>query len=313
MNSTRQREYKTLKKLWDWSSSPYTTLLASPGLRLTGWEKVRPCAEYNLTSCRSTSGPSKKPHNRKYKSHKRTPPLSASSYMSGELDENYSYAYKEGLSTRCQSEISQQSTLPPPAPATLQWNISNLSTVYLDPAVLKSPNICVVGAQPQSDLAKHVAMQMKPELPAQQITIENRLCDMGCHKTPSLHKIHSLDLQSVGCDSKSSHHLDRANGNVWQKHAASAVQSKWVPSLTTFHPQHATKTKKKKQKSRLLECSKSGKTRFSLPTLSSWHLQRDNRGKSNTETSGEARRGFVGGEGITLLHHTTLHVLSFRE
>lgn len=244
------REFKALKELQNQSSSPYNTLLASSGgSGLTGWKKVRPCAEYNLTS--PLSGPSKKLH-REYKIHRtKLPPPPASSYMSGDLDENYSYSYNEGLSKRCQREISSHSTHPPPF-TNSQWNPKTFTTVYLDPIASQPSNFQLMEAQLQSNLSKIVAMQMKPELLLEQIIIENRLRSMGCLHAPSLHNIHSLNLEGVGFNPKSIHHLDRGLAGAWQKSVNKAVQSKSAPSLITplqqQQQQQAAKAKKKRQK-----------------------------------------------------------------
>ena len=254
----QQGDFKTIKYLWSQSSSPYTKLLASPGeSKLSGWKKVRPCAEYNLTTRRSTSSPRKKPQNREYKSHKKAPPLLVSSYMSGELDENYSYVYNGGLSKRCRSEICRRSTLPLPIPSISNRNVPNLSTVYLNPTVRLPPNIHIMEAKLQAELAAIVAMKTKPELLTEQIITKNRLRNTRCLSIPSLHNIQSLDLEGVRYDSKLIHpHVDKATTAMYQKSEATAVHSKCAPSLT-FQPQHAAKVRKKKQKSQLFEWWKS--------------------------------------------------------
>ena len=272
-----KRVSNVLKELQRQSSLVYRQFLESPVVGgLSGWDKVRPSPVYdfNPPPCKPT--PSKKSNSRFPRSlrHKAvaTPPTTC--YMSGEYDENYSYVYTPGLSKRCRREIAQNSEkttrfpLPHPpvyplvphspmphAPVVYPQSRPHathspapkgtVSTVYLDPDISQPPLLKQKEAQLQSELAKVVKMQMKPELLVEQIIIENRLRALGGMTT---HCNSSLNL-GVGVNSKMlpNHHLDKTLNKTAEQ------QSRSAPSLlppTIFHPHYTQKPPSKSKPKR---------------------------------------------------------------
>ena len=153
---------------------------------ISGWEAVRPCAEYDCT----VAGRRRRPHGaaaastltiRARDEDQNTVHL----YMSGQLDEDYSYVYTGGLSSKAGDSVSQchpsQLPLPPPK--------YHAQTLLLDPVTpFRSSQL---DTSTRSDLANIISMQMKPELLVEQLIIENRLRTMSLAAFPLLEGIGS--------------------------------------------------------------------------------------------------------------------------
>ena len=237
-----------VRELLRLSNSSYNRLLKSPVVNgFSGWDKIQPCAVYDSTP-RSTPPPKPTQQKKSYRSvrNQRAKPATAPpsmSYMSGELDENYSYVYTPGVSKRCRREIARNSgsnpatylppgppvVYPPMASAPVQKSQKVFSTVYLDPNISQSPALRQKEAQLQSELARVIKMQMKPELLVEQIIIENRLRAIGGMKS---HSNRSLNLEGLGVDPKMIPNLDKGASPLRKK---DSQQSRSAPSLLP-HP-----------------------------------------------------------------------------
>ena len=165
------------------------------------WKPVRPFAEYDLTKARkkkkrpfppaisivasSTSLVTETSNSKQY------------SYMSGELDENFSYVYNGGLSARAGGENCEVPCYGNASAALAQKYCSRM--VVLEPSMLPTHSSHQVQAQTlaknRAELAKILAIQLKPELLVEQLIIENRL------RTMSLSAFSVLE--GLGVDKKS--------------------------------------------------------------------------------------------------------------
>ena len=180
------------RKLW---SRPSTELVSDRVEEMCyGWKPVRPSATYNLrkpaTNIRRkaaaatlNAASSTLSVNSKYDKS-----LEKRSYMSGELDENYSYVYRGGLSSRTTDEAgavyreSQRSILDfhfssPPR--------RHVQTVTLEPSAAHEASVHAL-AHCRDELSRILALQLKPELLVEQLIIENRLRTMSLAAFPVL-------------------------------------------------------------------------------------------------------------------------------
>ena len=220
----QRRDRELVKELFSLSGQPYNKLSAGPReLSVRGWAPIRPTAAYDLTLLY-----------RKRKTFKRDKPIkppslqtkvsdTLPSYMSGKLDDTYSYVYTGGLSKGTTSEPSLPQHRSLPQKATTQFP----PVVYLDP-VMPYHTAYQMDPQVRMDLARIIAMQLKPEFLVEQIIIESKLRKM---KLESKQDKHSLNLEGVGVDPKSIPDLDRGAQVFPVKSKSSPV----LPSLSTNH------------------------------------------------------------------------------
>lgn len=104
-------------------------------------------------------------------------------YMSGELDENYTYVYKGGLSDRAEGGASENTRTQYPfhCPPQLQKHVQ---TVTLEPSL--SNDASAHEASCRAELSRILSLQLKPELLVEQLIIENRLRTMSLAAFPVL-------------------------------------------------------------------------------------------------------------------------------
>lgn len=216
-------ESSAVKNLLSLSSKPYDVEMMK-GLEdfsVAGWQKVRPKADYDITlldPARITRQRTTHHHHHLQHRKRRSSSLASKQsppelYMSGDLDESYSYVYREGLSKRGEQDSSATSSSAPfplssppyhlvttPASATTQHKFP--SVVQLDTTLPYSRS---TKEQVEMDLARLVALKLKPELLVEQIVIENRLRTMGPLNTEPLgyghHGYSVLDLDHIGSNS----------------------------------------------------------------------------------------------------------------
>lgn len=149
-----------------------------------GWEAVRPCAEYDFT----VAGRRRRPHG-VAASHlmigERGEDWSAMyPYMSGQLNEDFSYVYTGELSSKTHGNSASHFN-PPPVP--LPPPNYHAQTFPLDPVTPYRSSQLDPSAR--SDLANIISMQLKPELLVEQLIIENRLRTMSLAAFPPLEGI----------------------------------------------------------------------------------------------------------------------------
>ena len=189
------------------SSSPYAEVLPGPPtqpskgeLAISGWEKVRPRAVYDLTAT------SQEPRRRRRQFSDQAllrdvvsmPNLCTKntdletwkwSYMSGYLDEDFSYVYTGGLSERSSKANPKPGHKKSSSSDSQRTSVSTCS-LTLDPASLfTSRHSAYVEPRTQyGEISKMFAMQLKPELLAQQLLIENRLRNVDLSTHPDLQR-----------------------------------------------------------------------------------------------------------------------------
>ena len=111
--------------------------------------------------------------------------------MSGSLDENFSYVYAGGLSDRSSSEDDKHQKDSPVHrlldPLQNQESQS-LSTLTLDPAIFVHRHAAAIQMNPRTrdEISRIVAMQLKPEVIAEQLVLENRLRNLELNAFPQL-------------------------------------------------------------------------------------------------------------------------------
>lgn len=159
---------------------------------LFGWRLVRPSAAYVITPHTASKRRSVSVHGIETPTERKSEQASIHtdyprhsddlSYMSGYIDENYSYVYKDGVSSKITN--GRPSSLP-----TMYKCFPKVDLGPVFPYRHPDPNT-------QSDIAKIVAMQLKPELVVEQLIIENRL------RTMSLTGFPKLNLEGVGISTK---------------------------------------------------------------------------------------------------------------
>ena len=195
MHTWAEGEAEALDCLLSCSSSPYDSLFAGPPLNkatLSGWENVRPCAEYDLITLNRKR---RKRHSSNLLTRRvvslpnlRTKVQQKESYMSGHLDENFSYVYTRGLSDKARAEELRKE---PPVYHFLdpmqQQKSRSLSThtLTLDP-VFETRHLAQMDPRTRSDVSRIIAMQLKPEILAEQLIIENRLRTLDLNAYPVL-------------------------------------------------------------------------------------------------------------------------------
>ncbi|XP_064393786.1 uncharacterized protein LOC135341203 isoform X2 [Halichondria panicea] len=172
-----------------------------------GWKLIRPAAAYVVTQTPSVTRrkkillPDADSHPSRHvkfdsTSTGRSSKLADYPYMSnmtGHLNEDYSYVYREGLS----SDVSGNSVYP----FYKHFPTQTRSTIELEPVVqYRCPD-----PSTQIDISRIVSMQLKPEVLVEQLLIENRL------RTMSMAALPTLNLEGVGVSSdKSSQKSDSA-------------------------------------------------------------------------------------------------------
>ena len=176
------------------SESPYIEVLPGPPSlskgAISGWEKVKPRAVYNLTGSQES---------RRHRRHlsdqvlirdvvsmpnlctKFNSESQKKSHMSGYLDKDFSYVYTGGLSERsiAHSEAEQKKSS-----HDSQRTSVSMCNLTLDPASLFSRH-----SEPRTaygEISKMFAMQLKPEMLAQQSLIESRLRNLDLNARPNL-------------------------------------------------------------------------------------------------------------------------------
>lgn len=207
LHSWSKGEAPLLKSLLSLSgpSSLLTALISNRTEDMSGgWKAVRPCAEYGCAPAgrRRRSQMAAVTPLRKRGENERE----EYSYMSGRLDEEYSYVYSSQRSSKPSS--GPVCPLHPPG--------------YHRQMVLPDPVVPYRSAQLDSsahmELANLVAMQLRPEILVERIVIENRLRTMSLAAFPV--------LEGIGCGRNSA-----------AKQTASS-KSKSTPMLVPQHRKH---------------------------------------------------------------------------
>lgn len=230
----KSKESAAVKRLLNQSSAPYKHILnGRETVDISAWRPVRPGAVYDL----STPHPGPPPQAHRLRTLRQRPALGlgptvqvedTQNYMSGEIDDHFNYIYRR---KRPNSDGPLHHFPPPPPPTSYRHRLP--FTVHLDP-VLPYRSADHMEADARMDLARIVAMQLKPELLVEQIVLENRL------RTMSLNNLHHLSLDGIGVDPRAIHDLDRGA-------LLKAVKSKSTPLLPGLQTQHR-KTNKRKSK-----------------------------------------------------------------
>ena len=182
------------------SESPYIEVLPGPPSlskgAITGWEKVKPRAVYDLTAgsqesrrrkrhlsdqvliCDVVSMPNLCTSTRlKSESRKK-------SHMSGYLDKDFCYVYTGGLSERSKANSDAKHKKPSHDSQRTSVSMCNLT---LDPTSLFSRHSAHM-VEPRTaygEISKSFAMQLKPEMLAQQSLIESRLRNLDLNAHPN--------------------------------------------------------------------------------------------------------------------------------
>ena len=260
------RESAAVKKLLSHSSAPYMRVLAGleqdgeGGKEVSGWRNVRPTAVYDLRKGRQQrGGGGHRPHHHHHKERRSSAVQKVSlampggdleghspDYMSGELDSSFNYHYNKRGSSRLRKR-DKEPHLPPPPPPTSSCQqhprLHSYTTLGLQDPLYSYHSPYHIDEPPpdsRSELAKILALQLKPELLVEQIIIENRLRTMNVGGGGSLHH---LNLEGVGVDPKSIHELDRG---AWLQ----AVKSSSMPALPGMRTQQNRKPSKRKTRRR---------------------------------------------------------------
>lgn len=182
MHSWDKREAASLKALLSFSEVPYSSVDAGPVANhpaegTCGWKSVRPCAEYDCTVRAGKKRTTKCPAaSNRFPAQNQGVDLS---YMTGHLDENFSYTYpRGGRASMPKYGTRDSSQYPVPQPTCRRQLLS------LNPVVpFRSAQL---GQDAHTELATIMAQQMKPELLVEQIIIENRLRTMSLNAFPIL-------------------------------------------------------------------------------------------------------------------------------
>ena len=158
-----------------------------------GWKLVRPSAIYDITKTHTkrkkiaAALDTTNSSNTLYQHSKDERNLEKRQYMSGELDENYSYVYKGGLSDRADTSTLQQTSV---SAHHLSRPRKHVQTVMLQPSHTTEASAHAL-ASCRAELSRIVSLQLKPELLVEQLIIENRLRAMSLSAFPSLDSIDS--------------------------------------------------------------------------------------------------------------------------
>lgn len=210
-------EEEALDCLISCSSSCYRSLL--PGPRLLNkpvpskWENVRPCAVYDLTiphHLNTNSVPRRriKRHSSNQftlargavslpnlrtklapSSHKEFSEL----YMSGYLDENFSYVHPSGLSEKSgvieEHKLHKESPTHHHSTEPLQKQTSqsiSTHTLTLNSIFTGRLHAAQMDSQTRNEISKIVAMQLRPDVLAEQLFVESRLRNLDLNAFPLL-------------------------------------------------------------------------------------------------------------------------------
>lgn len=207
LHSWSEGETPSLRSLLSLSgpSSILTALISNRVEDMNGgWKAVRPCAEYGCTPAerrRRSHGVAVTPLRKRGEDEREEYP-----YMSGHLDEEYSYVYSRKHSSKPSS--GPVHPLHPP--------MYHRQTVLPDPVM--PYRTTQLDSPAHSELANLVAMQLRPEILVERIVIENRLRTMSLAAFPV--------LEGIGCGKNSA-----------AKQTASS-KSKSTPMLVPQHRKH---------------------------------------------------------------------------
>ena len=226
------------------SSSCYRSLLAGPTLlnKVTPsrWENVRPRAVYDLTNnLHSLNYPPK----RRIKRHSGNqfalargavslPNLRSKaalshkefteSYMSGYLDENFSYVHPGGLSERSgaieEHKLHKETPLYHHSMEPLQKQTSHsvsMHTLTLDSVFASRLYAAQMDPRTRNEISRIIAMQLRPDILAEQLIVENRLRNLDLNAFPVL----GLGNHNSGCGAKN---LETERGKSLTKNSFSA-------------------------------------------------------------------------------------------
>ena len=182
-DSIRQILMKEDEKLW--SRACIDSASDRPEEMCFGWRPVRPRARYDL----------RKPNTKR---RKPSATLNAAStlsvnqtdvensvkrpYMSGELDDNYCYVYRGGLSSRAEVDPLGGALA---AHASYLQPRNHVQTVTLESSAATEASAHAL-AHCRDELSRILALQLKPELLVEQLIIENRLRTMSLAAFPVL-------------------------------------------------------------------------------------------------------------------------------
>ena len=167
--------------------------------QLCGWKQVRPSAAYVIPSTPSMTRRKRVVQGAQACAGQQSQNVSAPSiplvppYMSGYLDEDYSYVYRGGLSSEARQDSASY-------PLYRHFPTQTKSTIELEP-VLPYRH---ADPSTRTDISRIVSMQLKPEILVEHLLIENRL------RTMSLGKIPSLEGVGVNGDQKAAQKSDSA-------------------------------------------------------------------------------------------------------
>ena len=271
-----QEEAEAVRCLLSWSSSCYSSLLDGPppqnnaaggSAPLSRWENVRPGAEYDLTESGRVKRRKRRPSNQllargavslpNLRTQKSPYPKS---YMSGHLDENFSYVYPGGLSSRATSSQSeynrdtQVNYLKDPllyqqAAGSRSYSTHTLTLNTCAPSIFAQRQAAQMDTKIRREISTLVAMQLRPEVLAEQIVMENRLRNLELSTFPVLGAKSDSRLTVA----------ERGNGAHWTQ-----IKSESAPSVAVHGAPWQTQQfhNKKSLRSRRTTKSKSKSTTF---------------------------------------------------
>lgn len=271
-----QEEAEAVRCLLSWSSSCYSSLLAGPppqnnaaggSAPLSRWENVRPGAEYDLTESGRVKRLKRRPSNQllargavslpNLRTQKSPYPKS---YMSGHLDENFSYVYPGGLSSRATSSQSEYNRdtqvnylkdplLHQQAAGSRSYSTHTLTLNTCAPSIFAQRQAAQMDTRIRREISTLVAMQLRPEVLAEQIVMENRLRNLELSAFPVLGAKSDSRLTVA----------ERGNGAHWTQ-----IKSESAPSMAVHRASWQTQQfhNKKSLRSRKTKKSKSKSTTF---------------------------------------------------
>ena len=241
-----KEEDEAMQCLLSCSSSCYLSLLAGPPLNndtFSRWENVRPSAEYDLSS--QSHNPLKTRKTRSINPLARgaisLPNIRSKfpqrrfseSYMSGHLDKNFSYVYTGGLSGKSSFEHEYKKESPvhhfstDPLQHQGSYHLSTHTLALERPIVAPGRYAAQMDSRTRKEISTLVAMQLRPEVLADQLVIENRLRNLQLNAfsvlgTMSENRMSSEMRNGTKIASKS---LDRTPPPLTVIHASQAQQS----------------------------------------------------------------------------------------
>ena len=186
-------------KLW---KSSFCSEAVSDGVNemCSGWKRIRPSAEYDLTKTR--------PRGKRRPAATQTVTSTDDDkvpvkypYMSGELDENFSYSYKGGLSSRANVNSVAFYSEHPDAEADVcrVQPRFHQQTIRLEPPTPpRSRSRAQLGVC-RAELVRILApLQSRPDLLMEQLALQNRLQTLSLAAFPVLGRIGVLGVKSDG-------------------------------------------------------------------------------------------------------------------